>query len=69
MTGGEEAVAAVEEEEDTMSAAAAEGGVKPLQNAMKMAKNAIQLDGESRSKVRKVDPGMKRKCVTETTGF
>ncbi|XP_024911756.1 VPS9 domain-containing protein 1 isoform X2 [Cynoglossus semilaevis] len=33
-----------------MSAAAAEGGVKPLQNAMKMAKNAIQLDGESRSK-------------------
>uniref|UniRef100_A0A3P8X2U9 Uncharacterized protein n=1 Tax=Cynoglossus semilaevis TaxID=244447 RepID=A0A3P8X2U9_CYNSE len=29
-----------------MSAAAAEGGVKPLQNAMKMAKNAIQLDGE-----------------------
>lgn len=69
MTGGEEAVAVVEEEEDTMSAAAAEGGVKPLQNAMKMAKNAIQLDGESRSKVRKVDRGMKRKCVTETTGF
>uniref|UniRef100_A0A3Q3JDE9 Uncharacterized protein n=1 Tax=Monopterus albus TaxID=43700 RepID=A0A3Q3JDE9_MONAL len=31
--------------------AAAEGSVKPLQTAMKMATVAIQLDGENRHKV------------------
>lgn len=31
--------------------ATADSGVKPLQNAMKMAKGAIQLDGENKHKV------------------
>uniref|UniRef100_A0A667WZV0 Uncharacterized protein n=1 Tax=Myripristis murdjan TaxID=586833 RepID=A0A667WZV0_9TELE len=41
-----------------MAAAAPDCGVKPLQNAMKMAKVAIQLDGGNRHKV----PGRRRGC-------
>lgn len=37
--------------------AAADGGLKPLQNAMKMAKLAIQLDGENKPKVESVIAG------------
>jgi len=41
----------VVEEEEAAVMAAADGGAKPLQSAMKMAKVAIQLDGENKHKV------------------
>ncbi|XP_047452671.1 VPS9 domain-containing protein 1 [Mugil cephalus] len=39
-----------EEEEEDLTMATADSGVKPLQNAMKMAKVAIQLDGGNKHK-------------------
>uniref|UniRef100_A0A672ZLG1 Uncharacterized protein n=1 Tax=Sphaeramia orbicularis TaxID=375764 RepID=A0A672ZLG1_9TELE len=39
--------------------AVADSGVKPLQNAMKMAKVAIQLDAGNKHKVRKDDEAVR----------
>ena len=49
-----------EESPEENMATAADCGGKPLQNAMKMAKVAIQLDGGSKHKVEKLHAALTR---------
>lgn len=50
-SSGRCAVRAEGEKKSATMATADSGAVKPLQNAMKMAKDAIQLEGENKHKV------------------